>query len=224
MYARSLSIGLGISLAAVAMWSAPGCGSDVAEQPEASSATGAGGAGTTTAATTGITVGATTSTTTTSATTTASVSSSASTGSGETCGPNTCGDVDVMGFITLEGCCDEVNVDNCGLDLAPAAAFITVPPGCTELNQPGDPDDTCPPLDINAAGMMISLPGCCLPNAMCGVIADLPLPGLEFGCVNPADFSMTPPPPQACGGGTGGAGGSGGAGPGSGGGGGAGGN
>ena len=125
------------------------------------------------------------------------------------CGPTTCDDVDIMGFITLEGCCDEINTENCGLDLSPAAGFINVPPGCTELNQPGDVDASCPDVAFDVMGIALDFVGCCLPTGMCGVVADLSLVGVNFGCVNAADFTDTPPPPQSCGG-SGGAGGGGG--------------
>ncbi len=137
-------------------------------------------------------------------------SETSSTTGGVMCGSKTCQDHDVGGLITLPGCCDELRVDSCGVDLAPAAQLLTVPEGCTELNQPGDPDTSCPAMDFEALGTPVTFDGCCLPTGMCGVRANLPIGGLDFGCLNAGDFSDTPPPAQSCGGG-GGAGGSGGA-------------
>jgi uncharacterized membrane protein YgcG len=120
------------------------------------------------------------------------------------CGASSCADADLAGVITLSACCpDKAPPDKCGLDLTPVQSFIGVAFGCVELNQPGDPDKGCPDQMIAAMGQMVTLPGCCRPDMLCGNTVDLSgfSPGLDFGCVNGATF-MDGGTPAACGGGT----------------------
>jgi hypothetical protein len=93
----------------------------------------------------------------------------------------------------VDSCCVG---DKCGI----TSSFLGSQ--CIELNQPGQPDPSCPPQSIQG----FTLPGCCKPNGMCGVMDSF----IGLGCVDPGPFTGQPPIP--CGGGTGGAGGSGGAG------------
>ena len=120
------------------------------------------------------------------------------------CGAAACADADLLGFITLPGCCPmNAPQDKCGLDLSGVAQFIGVSLGCVELDQAGDLDATCPDQHIDAMGQMVTLPGCCRPDMLCGNVVDFTMvaPGTDFGCVNGSTF-LDGGAPQACGGGT----------------------
>ena len=172
----------------------------------ATAGTGAGGSGSsgsTTAQTASATSSATTSGSSTAAVTSASASSTTGSG-GLMCGAAVCADAALLGVVTLPGCCPmNAPPDKCGLDLSGVAAFIGVDLGCMELNQAGDPDATCPDQTIAAMGQMVTLPGCCRPDNVCGNVVDLSMfaPGVNFGCANGATFLDGGAPP-ACGGGT----------------------
>jgi len=107
------------------------------------------------------------------------------------CGGKKC---DPPAFPQVESCCVG---DQCGL----TSSFLGGQ--CIEQNQPGKPDASCPPIDVQG----FSFPGCCKPNNMCGVLDTF----LGLGCVDPSQFGG--PAGQACGsvvvdagtGGTGGA-------------------
>lgn len=120
------------------------------------------------------------------------------------CGASLCGDADLLGFITLPGCCPtDAPPDKCGLDLTAVAQFIGVSLGCVELAQAGDLDKTCPDQNVSAMGQMVTLPGCCRPDNLCGNVVDFSqvAPGTNFGCVQGSTFldgGAAPP----CGGGT----------------------
>lgn len=174
-----------------------------------SNSTGSGGSGG--AGTGGV---QTTSGSTSSSKAASSSSSAASSAGGTMCGASDCADVDVLGFITLPGCCPEGSAsDKCGLDCTQIRQFLMLPLGCVELDQAGDLDAACPDQTIDAMGQTFVLPGCCRPDMKCGNIVDLSVvaPGVSFGCVDSTPFldgGMTP----SCGGGSGGSGGGGGAG------------
>jgi hypothetical protein len=121
------------------------------------------------------------------------------------CGTSTCADTSLAGFITLPGCCPaNAPADKCGLDLTAVAQFIGVSLGCLELGQLGDPDKGCPDQTISAMGQMVTLPGCCRPDMVCGNLVDFSAvaPGTNFGCVNGSTF-LDGGAAAACGGGTG---------------------
>ena len=179
------------------------CSSDPVLQASASG-TGSGGhgGGGTSGETASVTASSTASTT--AASTTAAASSSTGL-AGTVCGASTCGDTSLAGFITLPACCPpNAPVDKCGLDLTAVAQLIGVSLGCVELMQPGDPDAGCPDQTISAMGQMVTLPGCCRPDMVCGNIVDFTAvaPGTNFGCVNGSTF-LDGGAASACGGGTG---------------------
>ncbi len=191
-------------ITAAAVGGVEACSSDPVLQ-NSSGTTGAGGGatGTTSGETASASVTSTSAASTTSVS--SSVASSSSTGVvGLMCGASSCADADLAGVITLSACCpDKAPPDKCGLDLTPVQSFIGVALGCVELNQPGGPDKGCPDQMIAAMGQMVTLPGCCRPDMLCGNTVDFTMfaPGLDFGCVNGATF-MDGGAPSACGGGT----------------------
>lgn len=180
------------------------CSSDPVVQNNSASSSGSGGhggGGTTSGETASVTATSAASTTASSTT----VASSSSTGGGTVCGASTCDDTSLAGFITLPGCCPlNAPTDKCGLDLTAVAQLIGVSLGCVELNQPGDPDAACPDQTISAMGQMVTLPGCCRPDMVCGNVVDFTAvaPGTSFGCVNGSTF-LDGGAASACGGGTG---------------------
>jgi hypothetical protein len=184
MRSNSLKFVLGIGVVTLMAWSTPACSSDDDE--------GGGGTG----GTAGSSGGAAGSTGGTGGGTGGKGGTGGGTGGSGggaqpvQCGSNTCEPVNVLGAVDLPACCDEVNTDNCGLDLAIAQSFIPqLPSGCTELNQPGNPSSECPPLALDVMGTAIDLPGCCRPAGKCGFLANIEqAPGADFGCVDPADF------------------------------------
>jgi hypothetical protein len=124
------------------------------------------------------------------------------------CGAETCQGVSLGGFADVPACCPPTNPDVCGIDISLVASFLNLPPGCIELNRPGDLDPSCPPGSLDIMGMMIMLPGCCS-GGVCGVLSDI-AGFAPFGCVDTAGTFTDGGMPQACTGGTGGSGGSGG--------------
>jgi hypothetical protein len=124
-----------------------------------------------------------------------------------TCGTKTC-QPGGLGFIPA--CC--IANERCGID----PPELTVDGGdlpCTEVDQPGTPDPTCfagqgidlEDAGIDAAGFIdggrLTVPGCCRPNGMCGIIIDVPVIGLNLGCIDPAQYGAIydAGPPQRCG-------------------------
>ena len=101
------------------------------------------------------------------------------------CGEDLCRDV-LVGDIILSPCCVDADRGACGLDLTPLD-YIPVEDGCAELRQPGNQDGDCPAMAFDDPVTPMNLPGCCMPNGLCGVTADLLLVG-DFGCVDPRDF------------------------------------
>lgn len=115
------------------------------------------------------------------------------------CGGQICLPVNVQPGFQLQACCPPANPFTCGVNLDPIQGFAPLPPGCVEKNQPGKPDGSCPPLNVQ--GQL--LPGCCKPSGICGHDFSV----LQLGCVETWQFGG--PPPVKCGGGTGGFGGGG---------------
>jgi hypothetical protein len=111
-----------------------------------------------------------------------------------TCGTRTC---EPGGFGFVPACC--IDNQRCGID-PPAFNGADIP--CTELDQPGTPDSTCfadrGMADASIDGGL-NIPGCCRPNGLCGIM--LNLPGLNFGCMDPSQYSAIydAGPPQRCG-------------------------
>jgi hypothetical protein len=117
--------------------------------------------------------------------------------------PISCGDVDCPAPPYGTPCCataDDVDVHAsltegaCGVDLSPVFGG---PSACVEFNQPGEPDESCPPLEIEGFD---PIPGCCTSYGFCGTADTM----IGIGCT-------TPPPefgePIPCGAGAGDAGG-----------------
>src|SRR6185503_17599391 len=107
--------------------------------------------------------------------------------------------------------------EKCGID----PPQLTLDGGdlpCTEVNQPGTPDSKCfadqgidlDDAGIDAAGFIdggrLTIPGCCRPNGMCGIMLDFPQIGLSLGCIDPEQYGAIydAGPPQRCGDGGGG--------------------
>ncbi len=103
----------------------------------------------------------------------------------ELCGNTTCRDR-LVGDIVVEPCC--VNGDTCGLDLRSVSDFMPVTSGCVALEQPGSADATCPSVYFEDTANPRQLAGCCRPDGICGVIADLSDSLADFGCVDPTEF------------------------------------
>jgi hypothetical protein len=189
-------------VSAVAAFGVQACSSDPVLNNSASStgSGGNGGEGTTSTAT--VTATATSAASTTASTTVAASSSSG--GPGTMCGTSACDDTSLAGFITLPACCPaNAPPDKCGLDLTAVAGFIGVNLGCVELAQPGVADAGCPDQTISAMGQMVTLPGCCRPDMVCGNEVDFTAvaPGTNFGCVNGSTF-LDGGAASACGGGS----------------------
>ena len=122
------------------------------------------------------------------------------------CGESTCGDYADALLVSFTGgpllaCCPtdpKGGPDACGLDVTPAKDVLGIE-GCMELDQPGTEHANCIELDtvlsVDGVGdLPITLPGCCMPNAQCGVEVDLEAasgilgPGADFGCTDPTPF------------------------------------
>ncbi|HEX3594230.1 MAG TPA: hypothetical protein VHU80_03985 [Polyangiaceae bacterium] len=87
------------------------------------------------------------------------------------CGKSRCTDrqVDVAGGTFIgSACCRDFDRSACGLVLGPV---------CLELNQPGNPDDSCPGVPNTPIG---DLPGCCRPGGKCGLLDTT----VGFGCTD----------------------------------------
>ena len=163
------------------------CSGDPVIVENSASSSGSGGFGG------GGTTAAATSSSSTAAATTASVTVAASSSSGiagTLCGPSSCDDASLAGFVTLPACCPQDAIDKCGLDLTSVSAFIGVSLGCVQLSHPGPVDASCPDQAISAMGQMLTLPGCCRPDMLCGNVVDLSFvaPGVNFGCVSGSTF------------------------------------
>ena len=107
-----------------------------------------------------------------------------------TCGGNVCSDRLIFGDTALQPCCTGSNDDDCGLETGPLE-FMAVQSQCADLAAPGSEDDACPSLDYDDTVTTTNLPGCCMPNGVCGVVADLLLVA-DFGCVDPREFFDLP--------------------------------
>jgi hypothetical protein len=75
-------------------------------------------------------------------------------------------------------CCTDQN--QCGLSVE------LIGGGCIAGGQPGAQDSECPPVDLAAFGLPLTLNGCCRPNGMCGVLDTF----IGFGCADPAAFGQ----------------------------------
>lgn len=106
-----------------------------------------------------------------------------------TCGDATCRDA-LVGDIVVSPCCAGGDVGACGLDLSDVDAFMPVTDQCVALDQPGNEDESCPTVYFDDPVAPQELPGCCMPEGLCGVIADLPLLA-DFGCVDPRELLST---------------------------------
>ena len=106
-----------------------------------------------------------------------------------TCGSATCEGLVAL-VVALPACCSATT--HCGLDATPAQMYApTLPKGCIETHQPGAETATCPDRDVNIV-TSFRFKGCCRPEGQCGLHADITgqVPGLDFGCVKPADFGV----------------------------------
>jgi hypothetical protein len=116
--------------------------------------------------------------------------------------PISCGDVDCPAPAFGTPCCataDDVEAraafteGACGVDLS---AVFGGPTGCVEFDQPGEPDESCPPLEIPDVD---PIPGCCTSYGFCGTADNF----IGIGCTTPpSEFGELIP----CGGGDGDAG------------------
>ena len=89
--------------------------------------------------------------------------------------------------IQVTQCCSQAG--KCGFSFGGAT------PNCTELNQPGTPDPSCPTTSLGGAQQ---LPGCCRPSGLCGALVTQPF---AFGCIDTSSAlggGGGAPPPQAC--------------------------
>lgn len=103
----------------------------------------------------------------------------------ELCGSTSCRDR-LIGDIVVEPCC--VNGDRCGLGLSAVSGFLPVNGECVALEQPGSPDAACPSVYFDEVANPRELVGCCRPDGVCGVVADLSDTLANFGCVDPNQF------------------------------------
>jgi hypothetical protein len=102
-----------------------------------------------------------------------------------TCGANTCEPVSISGF-AVPGCC--APGDKCGID---SSGFMDGGPSCTELNQPGNADQSCTDAlrpeggtgDGGPGGFQVN--GCCRPDGKCGILFDQPIP---LGCIDISQY------------------------------------
>jgi hypothetical protein len=100
-----------------------------------------------------------------------------------TCGQSECRDV-LVGDIVVAPCCPAGAEDRCGLDLSAVSEFMPLQGECVELEQPGEEDESCPSVLFADVVEMRELPGCCMPEGLCGVVANFSLLA-DFGCVDP---------------------------------------
>jgi hypothetical protein len=89
-----------------------------------------------------------------------------------------CQPASVFGLLSFPACCTAD--DQCGLDFEMLAGG----PLCIERDAPGTPDSTCPMTMV----MGFPLPGCCRPDATCGVQVTL----VPLGCISGAIASLLP--------------------------------
>lgn len=117
--------------------------------------------------------------------------------------PISCGDVDCAAPPFGVPCCTTaadvearaaLTEGACGVDLSPVFGG---PSACVEFDQPGEPDESCPALEVPDAD---PVPGCCTSYGFCGTADNF----IGIGCVTaPSEFGE----PVACGDGGGDAGG-----------------
>jgi hypothetical protein len=114
-------------------------------------------------------------------------------GGGVICGGQFCSPLQVPTTpIQLNACCPPGAPKSCGLDTTPITQFAPVPPGCTQKNQPGKPDPTCPSVQVQG----FFLQGCCKPSGICGN----DLSAIQLGCVETWPYAGGAPGPVKCGG------------------------
>ncbi len=113
-------------------------------------------------------------------------------------GPNlTCGTAVCRGHFVpffdapLLACCPSDAPGRCGVELGAIGKTAGLALGCTELEQPGTPDATCP---ASAVGPLPagSLPACRKASGACGLEVSMPSV-IDFGCV---DVSAIHPLPK----------------------------
>lgn len=104
-----------------------------------------------------------------------------------TCGEQDCRDV-LIGDIVVPPCCPVGAQGECGLDLNAVSSFMPLEGQCAGLYQPGAADSTCPMVYFDDPVNPRQLPGCCLPEGLCGVVADFSDVLADFGCVDPRGF------------------------------------
>lgn len=102
--------------------------------------------------------------------------------------PISCGDVDCPAPPWGTPCCVTaadveasagLNEGACGVDLSPVFGGQSA---CVEFNQPGELDESCPPMEIPDAP---SSPGCCTSHGLCGTVDSF----TGLGCVTtPPEF------------------------------------
>lgn len=114
-----------------------------------------------------------------------------------TCGTATCAPADYQGIAVLPACCTAQAT--CGLDLRPAAKFVSVSEKCTPLATPGVADDTCKTYVLESdGGPTKRFDGCCRADKTCGVFVTLS-PALDLGCAHADGFVDDAGAPGACG-------------------------
>jgi hypothetical protein len=182
MVARSIRLALALVSVACATAGLSACGSDD-ESEEASGGTGGAGGST----------GGTSGSGGSSSGGSSSGGSSGSSGSGGSgadsgvattdCKGTSCSGVSVGGFAAAP-CCAGAGEDKCGLDFS-ALPIDGGVAGCTETNQPGDPDPSCTPDAGADAGF--ALEGCCRPEGQCGVLINFG--AVDLGCVDVSQFA-----------------------------------
>jgi hypothetical protein len=113
--------------------------------------------------------------------------------------PISCGDVDCPAPPFGTPCCataEDVEVNAsltegaCGVDLSPVFGG---PSACVEFAQPGDPDESCPALEVPDAD---PIPGCCTSHGFCGTMDTF----IGIGCTTPPPEFGEPIPCGAGGG------------------------
>jgi hypothetical protein len=107
--------------------------------------------------------------------------------------PISCGDVDCPAPPLGTPCCATagdvragaaLTKGACGVDLS---ALFGGPSACVEFDQPGELDESCPPLEIPDAP---PLPGCCTSQGFCGTFDSF----IGLGCTTPPPESGEPLP------------------------------
>ena len=211
MSSRSFKIAFTLGLIASAGVGISACSSDDEAKPSGTAGTGAGATGGASGSS-GTGAGGTSGT---GAGGTSGTGAGGTGGSGGnqpiTCGTKTC-QPGGLGFIPA--CC--IDNSRCGID----PPELTIDGGdlpCTEVDQPGNPDPSCfadAGIDFTDSGLdaaqfdasdlldggRYTVPGCCRPNGMCGIIVSVPQIGLSLGCVDPSEYGslFDAGPPQSC--------------------------